>query len=97
QIFMDADQAEGPGPRRSKIRQAGQGQTKELSGHHLKAANRRPSYADPQGPERPSLAIVGSLLVQPAAIETHVVVKAPGLQIESVMQKCSAGAGQRPG
>src|SRR5271169_4351427 len=42
------------------------------------------------------MTILGSLLVQPMAIEAHVVMKSSARRVEGVMQKSSAGAGQAP-
>ena len=54
----------------------GQCLREELSRHHLEAAKRRASHAQAERPERPPLAVFRSLSVQPAPVETHVVVEA---------------------
>ena len=93
---MNADQAERPGPRRSELRQSGQRQREELSGHHLETAIGRTPHADAQRPERSALTILRSLFIEPAAVETHVVVEAFGLGIERVMEKSGVRGGQGP-
>src|SRR5581483_5021887 len=50
QVFMNPDQAERPRTWRSEIRQGGKRQREELSGHHLKAPERRTSYTYAQRP-----------------------------------------------
>src|SRR3984957_17318328 len=65
QVFMDTDQAEGPRAWRCKLRQGGQRLREKLPGHHLEASQRRTSHRDAQGPQRPALAVLRTLLRQP--------------------------------
>src|ERR1041385_2402913 len=90
---MDSDQTKRPGPRRGKFRECRQCLREELSSHHLEASDRRTSYADAEGPQRAALAVLGSLFIQPPAVETHVVMKTFGLCIERVVQESSASGG----
>ena len=87
QIFMDADQAERPSPRRSELCQRRQRQREELSRHHLEAPKGRTSHAYAQRPERPPLTVLRSLFVQPVPLKTQVVVEAFRFEIESVMEE----------
>src|ERR1019366_6065663 len=91
QIFMDADQAERPRPRRSEPRQRGQRQREELSSHHLEAPVGRTPHAYAQRPERPPMTVLRPLFVQPAPVKTQVVVEALRLEIESVMEESRGG------
>ncbi len=85
EIFMNADEAERPCPRRSELCQRRQCQREELSSHDLKASIRRTTYAHAQRPERTSLTILRPLIIEPTAIETQMVVEALHFDIESVV------------
>src|SRR5579885_386779 len=93
QVFIDADEAESPCPWRCEFRQGRQGQCEELSGHSLEAAEGRASHADAQGPKCAAVTVLRSLLVQPAALETQVVMKSFRSGIKGVIQKSGAGGG----
>jgi hypothetical protein len=81
---------------RGELGQGRQCSREQLPSHHLKGAQLRPSYSNTQRPQRPPVAILRTPLVQPAAIETHVVVEASGQRVEGVMQKGSTGTCQVP-
>src|SRR5256885_7101508 len=93
---MNADKAERPRPRRSELRQSWQRQREELASHDLEAPIRPPPHAHAQRPERSPLTILWPLLVEPAAVETQVVVEAFHSEIERVVQERRVGCGQRP-
>src|SRR4051812_36872767 len=61
QIFMDAQQTEGPGAWRSEFSNERQGLGKKLAGHDLKTAIGAPPYRHAQRPEGPPMAIFGPL------------------------------------
>jgi hypothetical protein len=67
QVFVDADQAERPGSRRSEFGDRRQCLREELSSHHLEAPEGRSPHAHAQGPERSTLTVLRSLGVKPAA------------------------------
>src|SRR5207244_9379846 len=96
QVFMNADKAERPRPGRSELRQSWQRQREELSSHDLEAPIGRTPHAHAQRPERSPMTILRPLFVEPAAVETHVVVEAFYSKIESVVQERRIGCGQRP-
>src|ERR1035441_774211 len=58
QVFMNADKAERPRPRRSELRQSWQRQREELSSHDLEAPIGRTPHAYAQRPERSPLTIL---------------------------------------
>src|SRR6202047_5553786 len=58
QVFMNADKAERPRPRRSELRQSWQRQRAELSRHDLEAPIGRTPHAYAQRPERSPLTIL---------------------------------------
>src|SRR5437016_10517922 len=93
---MNADKAERPRPGRSELRQSWQRQREELSSHDLEAPIGRTPHAHAQRPERSPMTILRPLFVEPAAVETHVVVEAFYSKIESVVQERRIGCGQRP-
>src|SRR5580693_7227507 len=70
QIFIDADETECPCARRIKARDRRQCQCEELPRHHLEIPKGGASHAYPQRPERPAVAILRSLFVEPAPVET---------------------------
>src|SRR6266702_932601 len=93
---MTPDQAECPGPRRRELRHGRQRQREELAGHHLEAAKGRTAHTDSQSPERPSVTVLRSLLVQPPTVKAQEVVKALRFGIEGMMEECRGSAGQCP-
>src|SRR5579862_2887936 len=94
QVFMDADQAERPRPRRREPRERWQRQREELSGHHLETPKGRTPHAYAQRPERAPVRVLRSLFVEPATVKAHVVVEAIGLEIEGMMEEGGGSACQ---
>ena len=96
QILMNAEQGESPRARRGEVGHRRQRLGEELSGHDLETAIRRAAHAHAQRPQRPAVRILRALFIEPAAVEAQVVVEAPGLGIERVMQERRVSGGQRP-
>ena len=96
QIFVNANQAECPGARRSEVRHGRQRLREELFGHGLRTPMRRAPHRGAQRPNRPAMAIFGSLLVEPAAVDAQEIVEARRFWIEGIVQERGVGCGQRP-
>src|SRR6185312_15252106 len=94
QVFVNADQAKGPCARRTKFRNSRERQRKQLSRHHLKAPERRASHAHTQCPDGAAVAVLGALLVKPAAIKAHEVVEPVIPGVERVMKKSAVSGAQ---
>ena len=72
---------------------AGNASAKSCPAIIWKLRNGERPTADAQRPQRPALTVLRSLRVQPAPIETHVIVEALGFGVEGVMKKRGAGGG----
>ena len=79
QVFVNANEAECPGARRSEPRDGRQRLHEELLGHNLGTPVRRAAYRGAQRPNRPAMTIFGPLLVEPTAVDTQEIVETRGL------------------
>src|SRR3954470_14516661 len=92
QVFVDTQEAESPGAGRSEGCHYWQSLGEKLAGECLKAAIGGTPTGEAQRPERPGVAVLGALFIEPVPVETQMVVEPSSLAVKRVIQKCGIGS-----
>src|SRR5581483_1085851 len=86
-VGVQAKKTERPGPRRGKALHARQGLAEEAGRPALTQWARAVAGADAQGPERAPMAVLGTGLFEPAAVEAHEVAEPQGVGVPGVLHE----------
>ena len=94
-IADQAEQREGPGPWRGKPFDRRQGRGKQLGCPAAAGGADVVARRNAKRPERPAMAILRPLLLEPAPIERHEVAEAPAVAVEGVLHERGIGRRHR--